>query len=130
MKTNDKIAWSHTAIRVLIGLMFALAGFNKLMDPSGITGLLSGIAVFAWAPGFWAWVLLLSELVFGLLLLVGYKVKYTAWPLALVMLVAWLTVVVGGSGLFSNPSFFHLVVVASLVMLTHTGPGKLAVGKN
>lgn len=133
MKNNEKVIWTHTAIRVIIGLMFILAGWSKLsglLAGSGPTGMLEGIAVFAWAPLFFAWVLTLTELVFGIFVFTGYKVKYTTWPLAFVLFVAWLTVVIGSSGIFSNNSLFHLIAIFALGMLAFSGPGKYAISKD
>ena len=84
------------------------------------------------APTFFAWVLLLSELIFGLAVLVGYKVKYTALPLAFVMLVAEVMVVIPNpdQGILSTSSFFHLIAMAGLLTIALEGPGKWAIGKN
>ena len=56
---------------ILLGLLMLVAGLNKLIifKPEGVSGMLSGIFLFAWAPMFWAYVLILSEIIFGLLIL-------------------------------------------------------------
>ena len=43
---------------ILLGLVLLIPGLLKLfvMKPTAISEMLSGIAVFAWAPVFWAWV--------------------------------------------------------------------------
>ncbi|MDP3986865.1 MAG: DoxX family protein [Nanoarchaeota archaeon] len=128
MKKGDRVVWSHTVLRVFLGLIMAVAGYNKLMNPDGVSGMLQGIGFFA--PMFFAWVLLLSELVFGVLVVVGYKVRYTAWPLAFILLVAWATVVVENSGFLSSNSLFHLIAVTALVMIAFSGPGKLALTRS
>ncbi len=80
--------------RVLLGLVMLVPGLLKLfvMKPSAITGMLSGISLFAWAPGFWAWVLILSEIVFGIAILASWKLEYSVWPPVVIMLVAGLIV--------------------------------------
>ncbi|MDP2628445.1 MAG: DoxX family protein [Nanoarchaeota archaeon] len=129
MKKENCSIWAYTAVRVLIGLMFVIAGYNKLMNPSGVEAMLSGMSFFAWAPGFWAWVLLLSELIFGLALVVGYKVKYSAWPLVVIMVVAWIRIISSGNVL-SSTAFLHLITAVILVMIAYMGTGKLAISKD
>src|SRR3989338_3575921 len=129
MNNLDKHMLGHFLLRVTIGLLFLVAGINKFLNPDGVIKMLSGIG-FPIAP-FFAWLLLLSEIVFGALILVGYKVKFTAWPLAIVLAVAWMTVTVPFGvqemGLFksltSTNSFFHLIGIAGLVTLALSGPG-------
>ena len=117
----------HTLLRVTLGLLFVLSGYRKFINPDGVAGMLTGIG-FPLVT-FFAWVLILSELVFGLLILVGFKVRYTAWPLAFVLLVAEITVVLP-NGFWSTNSFFHLIAIAGLVTIALTGPGKWALDKN
>jgi uncharacterized membrane protein YphA (DoxX/SURF4 family) len=83
-----------TANRVLLGLLMLVPGLTKLfvMGPSAVVGMLSGNALFSWAPGFWAWVLILSEIVFGIAILAKWKLEYAVWPPIVIMLVAAFTV--------------------------------------
>lgn len=55
----------QTINRVLLGLVMLVPGLLKLFvtGSSGVTGMLSGIALFSWAPAFWAWILILSEII-------------------------------------------------------------------
>ena len=82
------------------------------------------------APAFFAWLLLLSELIFGISVLVGWKVKYTVWPLVIVMLVATWTVVIPNMEGSYVSLMFHLITAAGLVSIYLTGPGAMAVDKN
>ncbi len=79
-----------TINRWLLGLLMLVPGLLKLFSTgvAGVTGMLSGIALFAWAPGFWAWILILSEIVFGIAILANYKLKYTVIPPMIILLVA------------------------------------------
>ena len=80
--------------RIVLGLLMLVAGLLKLfvMGPSAIVSMMSGIAIFAWAPMFWAWVLILSEILFGLAILAKWKLEWTTIPPAIIMVVAGLTV--------------------------------------
>jgi len=130
MKKDSYHMLGHTLIRVVVGIMFVLTGLAKLMNPDIPINLLSGIGFFSMAPVFWAWVLLLSELVFGVLVFVGYKVKYTAWPLALVLVVAALTVGLPSQWNQSSGFFLHLTGAAACITIALTGPGKYAITKD
>ena len=117
-------------LRVVAGLLFLLPGIMKLMDPAGITGMLTGLGFPA--PSFLAWILLLSEIIFGASLIVGWKTKYTTWPLVIVLLVATLTVALPGA--LENPMgwvnvLFHLVGIGALISIFLDGPGAWAVSK-
>ncbi|MEK6912732.1 MAG: DoxX family protein [Nanoarchaeota archaeon] len=127
MNKSDRHMFGHTLLRVTLGLLFAIAGYKKLMNPEGVVGMLTGIGFIV--PTFFAWILILSELIFGVLVFVGYKTKYTAWPLAFIMLVAE-TTVVAPSGFWGSNSFFHLITIAGLATIALTGPGKWALSRD
>jgi len=127
MSESNNHMLGHTLLRVTIGLLFLIMGLNKFQDPSGIIGMLGGLGFPAAA--FFGWILLLSEIIFGALLLIGYKVRYTAWPIAIILAIAWLLVVVPTNGISSPNSFFHLIGVAGCITIALTGPGKYALSK-
>jgi uncharacterized membrane protein YphA (DoxX/SURF4 family) len=122
---SEKHMIGHTLLRVSIGLLFLIAGIGKFMDPTKIIGMLGGLGFPA--ESFFGWLLILSEGVFGALILIGYKVKKTAWPLAIILAVAWILVTVPNSGITSSNSFFHLIGISGLVTIALTGPGKWAI---
>lgn len=119
--------YGHSLLRVTIGLLFLIMGYNKLTNPGGIIGMLGNIGFPA--ATFFGWLLLLSELIFGALILVGYKIKYTTWPLAIILVVAVLTVVIPGEGIGSASAFFHYISIAALISLAWTGPGEWAISE-
>jgi len=43
-------------------------------------------------PALFAWAMILSQLIFGVSVLIGWKLKYTTLPLALILVVAAITV--------------------------------------
>ena len=106
-----------TVNRVLLGLLVLVAGLMKLfvVEPSGVMGMLSKNVLFAWAPGFWAWVLILSEIVFGIAILASWKLKYTVWPPIVIMLVAAFTVYWGNW----TTMLMHLVIASNYLMLSY-----------
>lgn len=106
-----------TTNRILLGLVMLIPGLLKLfvMSPSAVVGMLSGIGLFAWAPSFWAWVLILSEIVFGIAILAKWKLEYSVWPPVVIMLVAAFTASWG-----NWPTFLmHITIASNYLMLKH-----------
>jgi len=124
----ENAKYGPTVLRIVLGLLFILPGINKFGNPAMIIGMLGNLGIPA--PGLLGWVLLLSEIGFGAAVLFGYKLKYTVWPLVLILAVA--TLKVGLPALGSSPMAminvsFHLLGIAALVSLYLTGPGEKAV---
>ncbi len=121
--------YGPTLLRLALGVMFLIAGYGKIKGPNNIVGMLTNMGFFA--PMFFAWVLILSEIIFGLTVLIGWKVKYTVWPLVIILAVAIIKAVIpnlaqpGGS----INLLFHLLGIAALISLALTGPGEIAVSK-
>jgi uncharacterized membrane protein YphA (DoxX/SURF4 family) len=106
--------YSIAVNRVLLGLLILVPGLAKLfiMGPNAISGMLSGIALFAWAPAFWAWILILSEIVFGIAIIGNYKLRFTTIPPMIILLVAAFAFNWG-----NWPNFLlHLVAVSNYVV--------------
>ena len=114
-------------LRIALGLFFLVPGLSKLANPAGITGMLLDLG-FPLA-GLFAWILLLSEIIFGASLIVGHKVKFAVWPLFVILLVALLLVAIPGFDLSNNSSvmtlLWHLVGLAGLMSIKASGAGKL-----
>lgn len=120
MTKKSCAAYAPTLLRVLVGVLFLVQGVRKLMNPGGPAGMLENFGFPL--PVVFAWILLLSEIIFGAAVLSGWKVKYTVWPLVIVMIVAILTPAVEGF----VPIMYHLIIVGALVSVYLTGPGKYA----
>src|SRR3989344_9255217 len=75
-------------LRITLGLLFLVTGLAKLMDPAMVTGMLSGLG-FPTASVF-TWILILIEIIFGALLIIGIKTEIAVWPLFVVLLIALL----------------------------------------
>lgn len=103
--------------RVLLGLLMLVPGLMKLfvMGPSAVTGMLSGLGFPA--ASFFAWILILSEIIFGLAILARWKLHYTVWPPIVIMVVAGIATLVT-AGEVGVPIFLlHLVAATSYLML-------------
>jgi putative oxidoreductase len=119
-----------TAYRVVLGAMFIAAGLVKYFKatPAGVAGFFGSLGIPM--PEVMAWVVLLSEIVFGACVLLGFRLKYTVWPLVVIMAVALLlTTLRGLTAGNTSGFFFHLLAIVALVDLAARGPGKYAVDK-
>lgn len=64
--------------RVMLALIFILAGVGKIQDPAGTAGYMQSMGV----PGILLWPTIALELLGGIALVIGYKTRLTAFALA------------------------------------------------
>lgn len=127
MKTESKNCKNYgtTFLRTMLGLLFIVPGIMKIMNISMPTAMLDAIGFPA--AGMFAWILAISELIFGTAMILGYKVKYAAWPLVIILVTATITVHIPSTDPMKwMDVLFHLVAIAGLVLLTKCGPGMWA----
>ena len=65
--------------RVMMALIFILAGLGKIQDPAGTAGYMQSAGL----PGILLWPTIALEVLGGLALAVGYKTRYVAFALAI-----------------------------------------------
>jgi putative oxidoreductase len=127
--------------RVLLSIMFIMAGFGKLTDPSATAGMITGAG---WpAATLLAYLAGAFELVAGLAVLVGFQTKIAAYLLAAFTLV---TAFVFHSGAINIPTFppeangllsvfnglmmmKNISVAGGFLVLAAFGPGALSIDK-
>ncbi len=101
--------------RILLGLLFLIPGIMKafVLKPSSVAGFFGQLGIPA--PLFFAWVVMLSEILFGLALLANYKLDLAVLPLIIIMIVAALTAVAPWKSPENTPAFImHLVIATNL----------------
>jgi len=108
--------------RILLGLLMLIPGITKLLiaGPNAITGMISGIALFAWAPAIWAWILIISEIIFGIAILANWKLEYTTIPPIIIMLVATFSFGFNWSNIMQTNwgnVLMHLTIASNYLML-------------
>jgi len=127
-KDMQCVCWGPTVLRVALGLLFLVPGIMKLMNPQMIIGMLEGLG-FPMATAF-GWIVLLSELVFGSALIVGFKVRYAVWPLMIILAVATIMVHVPSTDPMKWINvLFHVVAIAGLLNIFNSGPGEWALSQ-
>lgn len=120
-------AWGPTVLRVIIGFIFVMHGWDKFfgLGPDVWTGIFEAQGI----PLARAAVTLvgLVEIVAGLALIAGVLTRIAAALLAVDMLVAMLTVGVdGGFWVWDSGVVFPLAMLAATLSLLLTGPGQAA----
>ena len=70
--------------RIMLALIFILAGLGKIQDPAGTAAYMQSAGV----PGILLWPTIALEVLGGLALVLGYKTRYAAFTLAIFSVVA------------------------------------------
>lgn len=126
--------WSHLALRIAVGVIFAVHGAQKLFGAFGGGGI-SGTARFfeevvGITPGtFWAVVVGLTEFLGGLALLLGLFTRYAAALLSIVMLVAMLRVHLPNGFFLPDGIEYTLALLGANISLLLGGAGEFALDR-
>ena len=122
--------WGLTVLRVVVGIVFLVHGAQKLFvfGFGGVAGLLEGLGVPA--PGLFAVVVTVVEIVGGIALILGLFTRIAAIMLAVDMLVATLTAHLPNGFFAQNGGYeFTLLLLAASVALAVAGPGEAALDR-
>ncbi len=118
-------------IRLGLGAMFVIVhGYPKIMGGPGLWETIGramgnlGVDFFA---TFWGFVAALAETIGGIFIALGLLFRPTAFVLALIMLVAAMSHLANGAGLFGAAHPIEVGIV--LLGLALVGPGKYSVDK-
>lgn len=110
--------------RLPIGFMFASAGFQKIGGYAGVQKYMDAMGV----PGMLLPLVIATELVFGLMLLVGFKTRYAALALAGFTLLATFLFHFKLSDQTQALFFFkNLAIIGGLMALVAAGAGAWSV---
>lgn len=131
MKNEKYSNYAPTVLRLVLGILFIVPGFQKLMNPSGIIGMLGNLGIPS--PALFGWILLLSEILFGAFILIGLMLNFAVWPLITIMGVALLKVHIP-NWLAAEPMalisvMLHFLAISALLSIYFSGHGALAVKK-
>ncbi|MFA5199447.1 MAG: DoxX family protein [Candidatus Omnitrophota bacterium] len=116
-------------LRLGIGIMFVAHGLQKafgLFAGPGIKGFSEMLSSLGFVPApFWAYVAAYSELVGGLLLIIGFQARGAAAVLLILIVTAALKVHIAKGFFLSGGGFEYTFVIASACLaLILLGPGK------
>jgi putative oxidoreductase len=119
--------------RVLLSLLFFVAGYNKIINVAGTAGYFGKLALPM--PDVLVWLVIAVELVGALLILIGWQTRLVAWGMA-VFTVA--TALVGHKFWGIDPAQFNnqltqflknLAIAGGFLMLAAWGPGRVSVDR-
>lgn len=114
------------AARVLLGILFLMAGVGKLGDVQGFAGYLQSGGL----PAFLAWPSILFEIAVGVFLIVGWQVRYTALAGAAFCIVAGALYHNNFADQMQMVMFLkNLAIAGGFLALFSHGAGKLALDK-
>ena len=117
--------------RILLALIFLVAGYRKLMAVAATAGYFGKLGFPM--PEVMAWVAIAVELGGAILLIVGWKTRWAAWLLALFTLIAAFAAhrfwEVDPAQYANQMNHFlkNLAIVGGLIFVAATGPGALSV---
>lgn len=116
---NKNILSADTALfisRVLLGIIFVVAGWNKVSDMATTIGFFSSMSI----PAFLAYIVAYGELIGGVMLILGLWAQVAAIFLSVVMIVAVILTSGAGFAAYSMP----LTVLSGLIAVVGAGAGK------
>jgi putative oxidoreductase len=114
--------------RILLTLLFLVAGYNKLMNVAGTAGYFGKLGLPM--PDVTVWLVIAIELVGGLLILIGWKTRLVAW----IMAIFTVATAVIGHKFWVDPSqatqfLKNLAIAGGFIMLAFAGPGRISADK-
>lgn len=116
--------YTTVAARVLLSLLFIVAGLGKLGDVAGFTGYM----VSGGIPAIFAWPTILLEVLGGLAILIGFQTRIAALALAgFTLLAAVLYHFVPADQMQMTMFLKNLAITGGLLLLAQHGAGKLSV---
>jgi putative oxidoreductase len=120
--------------RILLGLVFLVAGIRKVMAVAGTVGYLTKLGMPM--PEVMVYVAMVVEIGGALMLILGWKARYAAWVLALFVLIAtcyahrfWEF----DAAQYANQMNHFLknfAIIGGMLFLAACGPGSLSVDKS
>lgn len=112
-------------IRVIVGAVFMVHGYQKLQAMSMIIGFFGTLGF----SSFWAYLVAWVEFLGGISLIIGFGSKIASALLAIVMLTAFIKVHgPKGFSVAMGGYEFVLTLFAVTVGLLYTGPGRYSIG--
>ena len=138
--TNVSATTSYNPIvplvgRILVGLIFLVAGVRKLMGFAGTVAYLAKVGFPA--PEVMALIAIIIEIGGSLLLIVGWRTRWAAWLLVLFVVVAAFAAhrfwEINDAAQFSNQMnhfLKNLSIIGGLLYVATFGPGSASVDKS
>ena len=117
--------FTDLAARILLGLIFVMAGFNKLgTGYAGTAGYMESMGI----PGGLLPLVIALEILGGAMIILGYKIKWAAFALAGFTLLAGIIFHGNFADQMQSILFMkNLAISGGLLLLVNHGAGKLSI---
>lgn len=109
-------------LRVVLGVIFLVPGWEKLADMAGTVSSFSGFGI----PVFVSYLVAVGEFVAGIAMILGIFTRPAAYVITLIMVGALYLVKIPQGGLAAGE--FQLLIMAAALCIAYTGPGRWALG--
>ncbi|MDD5561781.1 MAG: DoxX family protein [Candidatus Omnitrophica bacterium] len=124
--------WGILVLRLGLGIMFMAHGMQKafgLFGGPGIKGFSGMLSGLGFVPAtFWAYVAAYTELLGGVLLIIGLQVRPAAALLLILIVTAAIKVHLGKGFFLSSGGFEYTFIIATACLaLILLGPGKFSI---
>jgi putative oxidoreductase len=128
--TAGLVPFAPTILRVVVGFIFLVYGYNKLQNPAGFEEMLTGLGFPA--PAILSWFVTLLEVIGGAALIVGLLVRPFALLFAIEMIVSSVTVklALGIAPEGATGIELDLAMLAASVVLLILGAGRLSIDQD
>ncbi|KPL92023.1 DoxX family protein [Herpetosiphon geysericola] len=125
-KLLDKPGFGIAILRIVVGFIFFMHGLDKFNGGiEGTAGFLGSLGIPA--PTFMAVLLIATELIGGIMLMLGLFTRYVAVAEAIAMVVAWVTVHSSNGFSSQNGGYeYVLALIGASLALVLLGSGSLA----
>lgn len=118
--------YSHLVGRILIALIFIIAGAGKLMDPAGTAGYMQSAGV----PTLFLWPTIALELLGGIAIVLGFQTRIVSYLLAFFCIAAAVLFHMDFSNQMQQILFLkNLAIAGGFLLLASSGATALAVDK-
>ncbi|MCB5188520.1 DoxX family protein [Methylobacillus caricis] len=118
--------YAHLIGRILIAVIFIIAGAGKIADPAGTVGYMESVGV----PGILLWPTIALELLGGIAIIVGFQTRLVSWLLAVFCIAAALLFHFDLNDSMQTILFLKdLAIAGGFLMLASTGTQGLSVDK-
>lgn len=126
LEDRPAVDWSLLLVRVIVGVIFAAHGAQKMFGAFGGPGL-AGVAEMMGPVGY---AVAIGEFFGGLGLVFGFLARFSAASLIVIMIGA-IAMVHGKNGFFQSANGFeyNLALIGLLLPILLAGPGRYSIGR-
>lgn len=118
--------YSHLVGRILIALIFIIAGAGKLMDPAGTAGYMQSAGV----PTIFLWPTIALELLGGIAIVIGFQTRIVSYLLAFFCVAAAVLFHMDFSNQMQQILFLkNLAIAGGFLLLASSGATALSIDK-